>query len=291
MEEHVRPNLSEKRLAEFSDWEGFVTAFRNKDVEALRRFPEFLDDLIWEREYHKIEGKALPFRKTIAEFLKTLDEEVLVPVNLGAAATLKEAKRLLAPDAIGFSAFDAGTADQQVLNDPEKPCYSVQGGQFSFIVNFALLRRIAEHLGLRGIDAEAQKEFVGRSLGTNVMSLMDLLASHPRIPNPDSWEADALIIETIRALNEAYRSPYSRKLDFPLRSEMPAEERERLAHILESLKPDGVPDAVAYVTETEILEAQRALEELGYDLDFVLAALQAPPQPVDYTHFSFLPSR
>ena len=79
-----------------------------------------LDDLIWEREYHKVDWKDVPFRKTITEFMKAIDDEVLVPVNLGAFATLKEAKRLLAPDAVGFSAFDAGTADMAVLNDLDR---------------------------------------------------------------------------------------------------------------------------------------------------------------------------
>ena len=76
----------------------------------------------------------------------------LVPVNLGACATIKEAKRLLAPDAIGFSSFDAGTADMNVLNDPEKPCYGQFGGQQSFMVNFALVRSGRQAVGGRHDD-------------------------------------------------------------------------------------------------------------------------------------------
>ena len=103
---------------------------------------------------------------------------------LGAANTMKEALRLLAGDAIGLSSFDAGTSDLNVLNDPEKPCYSVHGGQFSFMVNFALLEEIGKHLGAKKLVVESQREFIGSSLGTNVLTLMDLLAAHPSLPSP-----------------------------------------------------------------------------------------------------------
>ncbi len=72
-----------------------------------------------------------------------------MPYNLGACQSLKEAKRLLAPNAAGFSSFDAGTVDHRVLNDPEKPCYTIQGGQFSFMVNFKLMEEVAKQLAGR----------------------------------------------------------------------------------------------------------------------------------------------
>lgn len=286
-EEHIRPNVSEKKLAEITDWSGFVQAFDKKDTQALRHFPPFLEDLLWEREYHKVEGKDLPFRRTISDFLKNLAEEVLVPINIGACGTLKEAKRLLASDAIGFSSFDAGTADFQVLRDPEKPCYTVHGGQFSFMVNLALLKEVGQHLGMKAIVIEAQKEFIGRSLGTNVLTLMDLMASHRRIPNQDSWESDAFILETIKAINSSYQSPYQRTIDFPIREATPADGREKLQKILDSIQLGGVPDTIAYLTEEEIWGAINELEKLGYEQEDIRAALMAPPQPVDYYHFSF----
>jgi hypothetical protein len=162
-EEYLRPNLSEALHANIQDWSAFVRAFDAKDVETLKTFPPFLDDLVWEKEYRKVEWKDVPYRKTITEFLKPIDEQVLVPVNLGAFATVKEAKRLLAPDAVGFSAFDAGTADMKVLNDPEKPCYGQFGGQYSFMINFALVEAVANHLGMGHVTIESQREFVGRS--------------------------------------------------------------------------------------------------------------------------------
>ena len=110
MEEHIRPNLKETRLVDFPDWPGLVQAFDQTDIAGLKPLPAFLEDILWEREYHKIEAKDVPFRRLVTDFLKLFDEELLMPVNVGAAASLKEAHRLLAPDAIGFSSFDAGTA-------------------------------------------------------------------------------------------------------------------------------------------------------------------------------------
>ncbi len=287
-EEFLRPNLSESLHAGIQDWSTFVRAFEAKDLETLKTFPPFLDDLVWEKEYRKVEWKDVPYRKTITEFLKPIDDHVLVPVNLGAFAAIKEAKRLLAADAIGFSTFDAGTADMKVLNDPEKPCYGQFGGQYSFMINFALVEAIAKHLGVTRVTLETQREFVGRSLNTNVITLMDLLATHPTAgPKLQAWEQDRLALKTIKALNETCESPYSRKLDFPLRNDMPPEERETLNGMLLSLKRQGIPDTVAYVTEEELTRAAKDLEEIGYDPETLNIALTAPPSPIEYYHFSF----
>lgn len=288
-EEHLRPNLSEKRLADFSDWATFVQAFDGKDIETLKTLPEFLEDLVWEREYHPVESKDFPFRRTVLEFLKTIDEEVLVPYNVGACRTLKEAARLLARDAVGFSGFDAGTADGRVLNDPEKPCYTVQGGQFSFMVNMPLIQEVAAHLGIASFTVESQRDFVGRALGLNVLSVMDVLASHPSPPDTVPWEMDALILRTLHAFNRTYRSPYERLIDFPVNPQAPSKEREELEALVASLSRRGVPDTIAYLTEAEIWEAMPELEALGYEADGIKSLLQMPIQPVDYLHGFFRP--
>jgi len=286
-EEYLRPNLSELLHAKIQDWSSFVRAFQEKNLDELKTFPPFLDELVWEKEYRKVEWKDLPYRKTIVDFLQAIDQEVLVPVNVGAFATLKEAKRLLAPDAIGFSAFDAGTADMNVLNDPEKPCYGQFGGQYSFMINFALVDAVAKHLGLKQTTFEPQREFVGRSLNTNVITLMDLLATHPSAgPKLQAWEQDRLVLKTIRALNETFESPYRRRLEFPLGASMPPEERETLGVIVRALKDNGIPDTVAYLTEEELTRAQKDLEGIGYDVDTIQMAMTAPPSPVEYCHFT-----
>ncbi|MDH5641511.1 MAG: class I SAM-dependent methyltransferase [Nitrospira sp.] len=285
-EEFVRPNLSEFLHAQIHDWPGFVRAFEAKDIAALKAFPPFLDDVVWEKEYRKVDWKDVPYRKTIAEFLKAIEQQVLVPVNLGAFATLKEAQRLLAPDAVGFSAFDAGTADMAVLNDPEKPCYGQFGGQYNFMINFALVEAVATHMGIARTALEPQREFVGRSLNTNVITLMDLLAIHPSAgPRLQPWEQERLVLKTIKALNDTYESPYHRQFDFPLSKHMPPDERETSGAIVRSLKENGIPDTVAYVTEEELTRAMKDLEAVGYDPDTVGIALTAPPSPIEYCHF------
>ncbi len=289
MEEHVRPNLKETRLQDFPDWTAFIQAFEHIDVPTLKGFPNFVEDIVWERTYEKIEAKDIPFRRLISDFVKFIDEEVLVPTNVGAASSLKEATRLLAPDSIGFSAFDAGTADLSVLNDPDKPCYNLLGGQFSFMLNFALLEDVAKHLGSREVHIEPQKEFVGRNLGTNVMSLMDVLASHPRLPEGDQWEVDRFILKTIEAINSGYQSPYNRTIEFPVPPNIPNDRREEFTQLFSSLKSTGVPDTIAYLTEEEVLGVAGKLEELGYDRETLRTVLQAPAQPVDYFHFLFVP--
>jgi hypothetical protein len=175
----------------------------------------------------------------------------------------------------------------KVLNDPEKPCYGQFGGQYSFMINFALVEAVAKHLGMKQTILEPQREFVGRSLRTNVITLMDLLATHPSAgPKLEAWEQDRLVLKTIRALNETFESPYRRRLEFPLGTNMSPEERETLGAILRSLKDNGIPDTVAYLTEEELTRAQRDLEEIGYDPDSIAMALTAPPSPVEYCHFS-----
>ena len=174
-----------------------------------------------------------------------------------------------------------------VLNDPEKPCYGQYGGQYSFMVNFLLLEAVVKYSEIKNVQTEPQREFVGRSLGTNVASLMDVLATHPSAADVAPWEQDRLILQTIKALNETYQSPYKRSIDFPIQQSTPPEERQTMEGTLSSLKHHGVPDTIAYLTEDEILTARRDLEGLGYDSQALPAAFTIPPQGVDYTHLFF----
>lgn len=289
-EEYLRPNLSEVLHAKIDDWAGFIRAFEAKDADQLKQFPSFFDDLVWEREYRPVEWKDVPYRKTITEFMRRIDDQVVVPVNIGAYLTLKEANRLLAPDAVGFSSFDAGTSDLKVLNDPEKPCSGQFGGQQSFMVNFALAEAVAKQMGSSLVSMESQREFIGRSLNTNVLTLMDLLATHPSAGRKmEPWQQERLIVKTIAALNKTYESPYAAPMEFPIRADMPTHERDSLLELVQGFKSSGVPDTVAYVTEEELMRAANDLEEVGYDVQGFQIALTAPPAPVDYFHLSLRP--
>jgi hypothetical protein len=123
--------------------------------------------------------------------------------------------------------------------------------------------------------------------GLKPSSLVDLLATHPKAGSLTPSEQDRLVLKTIQALNSSYESPYQRPIDFPLRPELPVEEREMLQGILHSLKRDGVPDTIAYLAEEEILGALQGLEALGYDRGGIRVGLSAQPRPVDYFHHFF----
>jgi len=71
-----------------------------------------------------------------------------------------------------------------------------------------------------------------------------------------------------------------------LPTNMPPDEWETLDVILRSLKPNGVPDTVAYLTEEEITTAHKNLEVIGYNIDTIKMALSAPPSPIEYCHFN-----
>lgn len=97
------------------------------------------------------------------------------------------------------------------------------------------------------------------------------------------------MLKTLLALNETYRSPYARRLDFPIPLEMPPEERELLQTLVSSLAPTGIPDTIAYLTEEELSLAARDLEDIDYDPQSFMIALTAPPSSVDYFHSHIRP--
>ncbi len=288
IEEQVRPNLSDAKTKEFDDWSAFIRAFEAKDIAALKGGPSFLEEIIWEKDYLPIDWKRVPYRKTLTDFMKQIDELVIVPTNFGTFATIKEATRLLAPGG-RFTSLDAGTADRAVLSSPDKPCYGLYGGQYSFIVNFALCDEVARHLGIKEIAIDPQREFVSRMLGVNVLTVVDLLETHPSLGRLRPWERDRLILQTLKALDGGYRSPYHRAIDFPIQAEMPDPQKRELQALLESLPPTGVPDTIAYLSEEEVMGVLPSLEALGFERARVQAILGAGPRrDIDYSRFSFL---
>ena len=290
VEEQMRPNLSDAKSKEFTDWFAFVRSFAAKDVAKLKEQPAFLDDIIWEKDYQAVDWKRVPYRKTITEFIKPIDELVLVPINLGAFATLKESKRVLVPGG-RLTSFDAGTPDPEIVGSADKPCYSLLGGQYSFIVNFALCEAIARHLGIKEISIEPQKEFISRSLGKNVVSMVEVLNTYPFPEKLRVWERDRLVLNTFKALSRVYSSPYRREIDYPLRGQLPESERTALRELLASLPATGIPDTIAYLTEDEILATVPELEALGFSREEIAALFMthARVRPeIDYYRFSLL---
>jgi hypothetical protein len=290
VEEQMRPNLSAAKTGQFDDWFAFVKDFGAKDVTKLKAQPSFLEDIIWEKDYQPVDWKRVPYRKTIAEFLRPIEELVLVPVNLGAFATIKEAKRLLHAGG-RFISFDAGTPDPDIIRSPDKPCYSLLGGQYSFIVNFPLCEAVAKHLGVTQASIEPQKEFVARELGKNVLTLLELLNTYPFPGKLKTWERDRVLLRTLNAFSAAYRSPYRRTIDLPIRADVPEPERSEMVRLLHDLSPTAVPDIIAYLTEDEILIALPDLEEIGFpknEIQELLAVSRPDPAEIDYYRFALV---
>ena len=264
-----------------------MRAFAARDVAALRTGPSFLDEIIWEKDYQPVDWKRVPYRKTITDFMKPMDDLVIVPANFGAFATIKEARRLLASGG-RFTSLDAGTPDMDVLTDPDKPCYGLHGGQYTFIVNFALCETVAKQMGAREVTVEQQREFVSRTLGVNLLTVMDLLETYPSPRQLKPWEQDRLALKTLKALDGRYRSPYSRALDYPIRPGTPETERAELETILKGLPETGVPDMSAYLNEEEVLGAITDLEALGFERARIQELLAAGVRrAIEYYRFSF----
>lgn len=68
---------------------------------------------------------------------------------------------------------------------------------------------------------------------------------------------------------------------------MPAEEREAAQGTLLSMKPNGIPDTIAYVTEEELSQAQGDLEQLGYERVLVDGARRASQPGLSALTFAF----
>ncbi len=287
IEEQLRPNLSDAKSREFADWSAFVRDFEARDVARLKDQPSFLDEIIWEKDYGAIDWKRVPYRKVITEFMKPIDDVVIVPVNLGAFATIKEAMRLLVPGG-RFTSLDAGTSDMAVLGDPDKPCYGLHGGQYSFIVNFALCEAVARHLGGTELTIEPQRDFVSRLLGLHLVTVVDLMETYPFPGKLKPWEWDRLTLNTLRALDTVYKSPYLRRIDYPIRPETPEPDRTEMVSLLNDLPVTGVPDTIAYLSEEEVLGAFMELEALGFERASIQEMLaRGPRRAIEYYRFSF----
>ena len=96
-------------------------------------------------------------------------------------------------------------------------------------------------------------------------------------------------MQTLKALDRGYRSPYHRPIDFPIQAQIPDPQRRELQVLLESLPPTGVPDTIAYLSEEEVLRVLPHLEALGFERIRVQENLEkGPPRDIDYYRFSFL---
>ena len=269
------------------DAETFLQQFQSKDLHELAQLPAFLDAIQWQRDFQRVDLGDWPFAKTLQQHSQNLKDEIPMPINTGAFATLKKAKELLTPDSLGYVGFDYGMLEFKDLNQEGRPYFNLYGGQYTFMVNFPLLEEVGSEIGFSEINREYQNEFVKRSLGAEVAGVVDLLQHHPQVAHMPGWDRDILMLRTLQALNAVYHSPYSGKLEYPPMQGTPKKQRKQILQLAKNLSAHGVPDTVAYVTKEEVLSALKPLRKLGYREKDIEAAFHSPPAPVSFIHIQF----
>lgn len=284
-EEYLQPCLDPNSLN--GEIESLQKMFIEKDLGRLREYPSFLAEIVWERSYQRVDIADWPRSELIRAQVDRLADDIPVPINIGAFSTLEHAHDLLSPDSLGYTSFDYGMYSIEELNREGRPYFNLYGGQYTFMVNFELLADVGRAVGFKNVQKEYQDRFVGRHLKENVRSIVDLLQSHPAIAEMPPWDRDLLMIQTLNALNETYKSPYKNKMDYPLMQGTPKKQRKQIAKLVKSLNSHGVPDTVAYVTEGEVFSVIKQLKRLGYGEKVLERAFQTRTDPIAFVGINF----
>jgi SAM-dependent MidA family methyltransferase len=278
LEEYLQPLLEPDAID--IDFETFARHFANKNLEALKSCPPFLDRIFWERSFQRVDVSDWPFGDIVARHMEPAVEGIPMPINIGAFATLGRAHGLLNKRSQGYCSFDYGMLTRDELNREGRPYFKLYGGQYTSMVNFPLLEEVAKKVGFSSVTTERQQDYVGRSLGENVISAVDLVQMHPQVGRLAPWDVDILMLQTLHALNSNYRSPYTHKMDYPPMPDTPKKQRKQISQLAEKLSPRGVPDTVAYITRGEVLSAMKPLRKLGYREKDLQAAFQPSDSPI-----------
>ena len=284
-EEYLQPTIDPRDVN--GDFEGLVRAFLEKDIVYLREFPSFLTKIVWQRAYQRADLSAWPFSEIIENHAEFLPEKNPIPINIGAFASLETAFRLLAEISLGYSGMDYGMLSEPDLTDSARPYYNLYGGQYTFMVNFPLLAEVGKAIGFGSVKLQRQHHFVGQRMKEDVLSLLELLQSHPEVGRMESWERDILLLETLHAINAVYKSPYKQKMEYPTMPGTPKKFRKKIEQFVKSLNPWGIPDTVAYLTHEEIIASSRRLNKLGYGERHFHMAFQSCQQPVSFIYSRF----
>lgn len=155
------------------------------------------------------------------------------------------------------------------------------------MVNFELLGAVGNAVGFKSVTKEYQHDYVGRHLQEKVLSVLEIVQTHPRVAEMEPWDRDTLMLGTLHALNGVYKSPYKRKLNYPIMGGTPKKLRKQIAQMVETLNPAGVPDTVAYVTESEVFSVIKQLKRLGYAEKMLKRAFQDPRQAISFIYMNF----
>ena len=281
-EEYLQPLLPE--IIPDRPFEQFLEEFNEKNLEALKTAPVFLDQIVWERSYQRVDLGDWLFGDIIGGHLERVSDDIPVPINTGAFNTVQQAKEFLAPTSLGYTGFDYAMLSMDHVNWVGRPYFKIYGGQYTSMVNFPLMAEVGRAAGFATVHSEPQHEFVGRHLNDKVTSLVDLVHGHREAPRLEPWDLDLLMLKTLNVLNTAYHSPYPHKMDYPVMPGTPKKQRKLIAQLAKNLSSSGVPDTVAYVTEQEVLSVAAPLKKLGYREKDLQAAFDPPDQPITFGH-------
>ena len=269
------------------EFDSFIKMFNDKDLSALQKLPPFLADIQWEKSYQRVDIADWPHAQTIQAQMDLCAEEIPIPINTGAFITIERAQKLLRPDSQGYTAFDYGMHSLNELNQEGRPYFNLYGGQYTFMVNFDLLARIGKDVGFSQAQKEYQHRYVSRFLNEKVLSVVEIMQNHPQVARMAPWDRDLLMVQTLHAINSAYQSPYKNKMKYPPVEGTPKKQRKLMAKLVENLSPRGVPDTVAYVSESEVVSAFKPLRKLGYREKDLLRAFQSPVPAIAFTALHF----
>jgi len=284
-EEYLQPTLNPQ--VPDTNFEEFVQLFSEKNFEGLKKCSPFLEEIIWERDFQRVDISDWPYAEVILSHLGNVTDEIPIPINIGAFVTVERARFLLEEKGQGYCGFDYGMPTLKDLNTEGRPYFKLYGGQYTCMVNFPLLEEIGKSIGFNNIQNEHQHRYLGRTMESPVISVVEIVQNHPEISQMRPWDIDLLMLNTLHALNGRYQSPYKRKMDYPAMPGTPKKYRKLIQQSLNALDPRGVPDTVAYVTKEEVHLATKRLLKLGYRDKDLQAGFINIDQPVSFVHMNF----
>ena len=280
-EEYLQPSMDPDTVG--MEIDSFIKPFNEKNLHSLKACPHLLQSILWERTYQRVDIDDWPHSEILQAHIDLLDNEIPVPVNLGALTTFSRARHLLKQGGLGYTGMDYGMYSMRELNFSGRPYFNLYGGQYTFMVNFELLCDWAQAEGFSEVEKEYQHRYVGKHLQDRVISVVELVQTHHNASNMPSWDRDVLMLKTLHTLNKAYKSQYQTKMKYPATEETPSSQRQQIKELADKLSTDGVPDTVAYVSEKEVLQVSADLAELGYDEQQYTSLFQGPPtEPISF---------
>ena len=284
-EEYIQPRIGPGEIPD--NFEEFQHHFLEKNLTELKKFPSFIQAILWDKTYQRVDINEWPCSEHIQAQVERLSDEIPIPVNIGALATLGRAKQILSPCSQGYTSMDYGMYGFNDLNQQGRPYFNLYGGQYTFMVNFELLESSGKNFGFNSVLKEYQHSYVGSWLKDKVVSAVEIAQGQPDITHMQPGERDILMIQILLALNHNYKGPYKNKLEYPVMEGTPKKQRKQIAKLSKNLNPHGVPDTVAYVTQSEVFSVLPQLKQLGYREKDLQGFFNAPPPPISFICLSF----